>query len=214
MSEKTIGFILILGFVMLVAGAAIAPSAAYEGSIEDRLAVINSNEGQWLLSKVFDGLAVVFASVGLVMLAIVNNRSHGGWLNTLGGVCLGIAGIVGLVWIYILVTDPGPLYDRETPAPIVVLFITMVALGLLAFGLHFLRADYPRWVGLVTAVVGGGILVAQVLIQILNTGPEVAFGLGSLMYLVFLAIGIMLVRRPGKPKKHELEPQSSSRNSK
>ena len=195
-SARSIGLILIGGFVMLVVGALVAPAGAYEGSISDRLAVINTNEGQWQLSKVFDALAVAFASVGMVLLALLNNRSQGAWLNSLGGVCFGAAGIVGLVFVYLLVTDPGPLYDRDAPAPLVVLFIALMAVGVLAFGIHFFRSDYPRWVAVLNVVVGAGVLTGLVAVLVSGAGPETAFGLAAAIYLGILGGGIVLLRHP------------------
>lgn len=194
-SEQVIGIILITGFLMLIVGAFVAPSGAYTGPIEDRLVIIDDNQTQWILSKVFDGLAVVGASTGLVMLAVRRRRLGMGWLNTVAGVFGGGAGVIGLTYIYILVTDPGPLYDRDTPAPIVTLFVAVVAIALIGFGTDFVRSAYSKWVGLTSLTVGTLVLVAQAAIQTLQQGPEAAFGLASLIYLAILAIGVMMLRR-------------------
>jgi hypothetical protein len=203
LSERTIGIVLVSGFVMLIVGAFVAPSGAYEGSIEDRLTIIEANEGQWFLSKIFDGLAVVFASSGLVMLSRNNSRNEDRPLSLIAGIAAGFGGIIGLLWIFALVTDPGPLYYRDTPALMAVLFITSMAISLVALGIQFLRSDYPRWASLLTTLVAAAVLVAIVLILILEGGPESAFGLASLMYLAILPVGIMLVRRsPSNESEH------------
>lgn len=191
--ERMSGILLIVGFVMLVAGGLAAPSGAYQGSIEERLSIIDANQTQWLLSKVFDALAVVLVSVGFVMLASRGWRS--GWPMRVVGVCFGLAGLLGVVYVYLLATDPRPLYDRDAPAPIAATLIGLLAAGLMAWGVHLLRSGFPRWVGVLSTVLGTGVLAALALILIVRPGPELAFAVASVVYLGILIIGLVLVRR-------------------
>ena len=192
-SERLAGFFLIVGFVMLVAGGLAAPSGAYQGSIDERLAVIDANHAQWIVSKIFDGAAVAFMGAGGLLLVFGPNRRD--WLGTAGGASLGMAGVVGLFYVYRLATDPGPLYDRDTPVPMVIVLVGLTAVGLLTLSFHFLRAGYPRWAGLTGAVVGVLALVGLAVILILQPGPEPMFLVELLAFLGILCIGIMLVRQ-------------------
>jgi hypothetical protein len=191
--ERLAGFFMIAGFVMLVIGGLAAPSGAYQGSIEERLAVIDANHAQWILSKILDGAAVAFMAAGGLLLVFGLSRRN--WLGIVGGVSLGVAGIVGLFYVYRLATDPGPLYDRDTPVPMVIVLVGLTAVGLLAVSLHFLRAGYPRWAGSTGAVVGVAALVGLAVILILRPGPEPMFLVELLAFLGILCIGIMLVRQ-------------------
>lgn len=202
--ERLAGFFLIVGFVMLVVGGLAAPSGAYQGSIEERLAVVDANHAQWILSKILDGAAVTFMGAGGLLLVFGLSRRD--WLGIIGGASLGLAGIVGLFYVYRLATDPGPLYDRDTPVPMVIVLVGLTAVGLLAVSLHFLRAGYPRWAGLTGAVVGVGALVGLAVILILQPGPEPMFLVELLASLGILCIGIMLVRqRAQRPVPTALE---------
>ncbi len=191
--ERMSGTLMIAGFVMLIVGGASAPPGAYQGSIGERLSIIDANQTQWLLSKVFDGLAVVLVSAGFVTLA--SRGSRGSWPIRLVGACFGVAGLLGVVYVYMLATDPGPLYDREAPAPIASMLIGLMAVGLLASGFHLRRSGFPRWVGLLSVVFGTGVLAALALILIVRPGPEPVFALASVVYLGILVIGLVLVRR-------------------
>lgn len=68
-SEQTVGVIPITRFSMLIVGTLISASGAYSGPIEDRLIVIDTIQGQSSPLKVFDGLAVVSISTGMLTLA-------------------------------------------------------------------------------------------------------------------------------------------------
>jgi hypothetical protein len=192
-TERLAGFFLIVGFVMLVAGGLVAPSGAYQGSIEERLAVIDANYTQWILSKILDGAAVAFMGAGGLLMAFGLGRRN--WLGIVGGASLGLAGVVGLFYVYRLAIDPAPLYDREVPVPMVIVLVALTAIGLLALGLDFLRVGYPRWAGLMGAVAGVGTLIGLALILILRPGSEPTFAAELFAFLGLLGIGIMMVRQ-------------------
>lgn len=194
--ERLTGFFLIVGFVMLVVGGFAAPSGAYQGSIEERLAVIDTNHAQWIVSKIFDGAAVAFMGAGGLLLVFGLSRRT--WLGISGGASLGMAGIVGLFYVYRLATDPGPLYDRDAPVPMVIVLIGLTAVGILAVSFHFLRAGYPRWAGLTGAVVGVAALGALAVILILQPGPEPMFLVELVAFIGIFGIGIMLARQRGQ----------------
>ena len=194
-SPRTVGIILIVGFVVMVVGAFVAPQGAYQGEVSDRLALIEDQESRWVLSKVFDGLSVLLLTGGMVLLGVMNTSNDAeGWLNTSAAVCFAIAGIVGVIWVYLLVSDPGPLYDRDTPAPLVVGFVALLAIGLFAYGAHFLQASgYPTWVAWVNIIVGVLVLIAVIGVAVGGGPPEVAFPLAAIIYAAVLTTGISLL---------------------
>ena len=195
-AERFAGLLMLAGFVMLLVGVAVAPAGAYVGDIDERLAIIDAHSGQWLLSKVFDALALALPAAGFVTLSISAGRERtASLLSMLGGTCLALAGVVGLAYVVTLTTDAASIYDRTSPAPIVLGFISLIALGLVAFGVHFVRSGYPPWAGTLAAVVGGGVLAAEVLVLALGIGPEGAFGLAGAEYLGVVALAVVLIRR-------------------
>jgi len=201
-SERLAGALMILAFVLVVAGSIAAPSSAYQGPIDQRLAVIDASHGQWVLSKIFDGVAIALLGASGLILAF--GRSRGDWLRVAGGASLGVAGIVGLFYVYRLAADPGPLYDRDTPVPIVILLVSLTAIGLLALGLHLLRAGYPRWAGMTAAVLGTAALIGLALTLVLRRGPEPAFFVELVAFVGVLCMGITLVRQQGQPAVESL----------
>jgi hypothetical protein len=192
--EKSAGILLLGGFAMLLVGVVAAPAGAYLGPIDERLAIIDANTGQWLLSKVFDALAIVLPAVGFVTLSIAGGRRARTPSSAIGGSCLALAAAVGLVYISALLTDPASIYDRSSPAPIVLAFISLIALGVIAFGAHFLGGGYPRWAGLVSTLVGASVLVGEAGILMLGIGPEGAFALAAALYVAVVALGVVLIR--------------------
>lgn len=187
--------VLILGFAGMVIGALVAPQEAYQGEIADRLRVIDSQDGRWIISKILDGLAVLLLTGGMVLLGVVNSNSElGGPLNTVASVSFGISGLVGLFWVYLLVVNPGPLYDRQAPAPLVVAFIGLLAIGLLAHGVHSLGVTgYPNWLGWLNATVGVLILIVILVVAAGAGPPEIAFPLAAVIYAAALTTGITLL---------------------
>ena len=200
LSMRTIGWVLIVGFVMLVVGGVAAPSGAYQGEISARRQVIETNRSQWLVSKVFDGLAVLLPAVGFVLLALVQSRQGGSNLNTVAGIAGGLGGVVGVLYVLRLATDPLPLYDRASPVPIALLLYGLFAMALILFGVTFLRSTTPNWLALLMMVVPGLVLIFVILISganpVVQVGPEAGFGIGVLLYLVVLVLGIVLTRLP------------------
>lgn len=91
-------------------------------------------------------MAPALLAVGGSKLAVGVQPSS--WLGITGGIVLDLAEVIGLVYVCRLATDPGPLYDRDVPVPMVIALVTLTASGLLAVGLHLLLAGYPRWAGL------------------------------------------------------------------
>lgn len=102
------------------------------------------------------------------------------------------------IYVYRVATEPEPLYDRGTPVPIVTLLVTLTAIGVLALGIHLLRAGYPRWAGIAAAVMGTAALIGMALILILRPGPEPTFFVELLGFVGVLCIGIMLMRWRGR----------------
>lgn len=200
-SIRMSGWILILGFVMLVVGAVAAPRGAYDGDLEGRMRVIETRSGQWLVSKVFDGLAVVLPAIGFVLLALHQSRTGtGSTLYPVAGAVLALAGVVGIIYVVQLAFNPLPLYDRTSPVPIALALYGLMAVGLLLFGVTFLQSDTPTWLGYLTVIVPGLVILLVVLTlgsrPILAVGPEAGFGIGVVLYLITLIVGIMLVRQP------------------
>lgn len=194
------GWILILGFAALVVGALAAPAGAYDGSLESRQRVIEAQSSQWRLSKVFDGLAVVLPAVAFIMLAFQLRHQSGSVLSTIGGLAFLMGGVVGLVYVIQLATDPIPLYDRETLAPLSVALYSFFSLGLVMFGVAFIRAGLPAWVGWLAVVIPAAVLLTLLISvtggALLRLPPEIGFLLGVLIYLVTLFVAVGLVRRP------------------
>lgn len=200
-SARTSGWIMILGFVMLVLGAVAAPRGAYEGDVQDRMQVIDSQIGRWIVSKVFDALAVLLPAVGFVILAFHQGRTgSGSTLHPIAGAVFVLAASVGIIYVAQLAFNPLPLYDRTSPAPIALALFGLMAAGLLLFGVTFLQSDMPTWLRYLSVIGPGLVLLLVVLIRgsrpILSVGPEAGFGIGVVLYLIMLTVGITLVRQP------------------
>lgn len=194
------GWILMLGFIALIAGAAMAPRGAYDGPLESRREAIESQPGRWQLSKVFDGLAVLLPTVAFIVLAFQMRQRPGSLLSTIGGLAFLMGGIVGLIYVVQLATDPIPLYDRETLAPLSVALNSFFSFGLVMFGVAFIRAGLPAWVGGLSIALPGAVLITLLLTvvggSLLRLPPEIGFLFGVVIYLVTFFVAVGLIRRP------------------
>lgn len=188
-SERLAGWLFIISMLTLLVSSVAAPSGVYQGSIPERLAIIDANQSRWILTKVLDSTTLMLVAVGGLALTI-NRRS---WLRRVGGTLLMVAGAAGVVWFLLLAVSPQPLYDSRLPG--VTILVVLMAVGLLGLSADFLRRGYPRWAGLMGVVLGVGILVGQSLIQILRLGAELAVAFEFLVLAGILSIGIMLVRQ-------------------
>lgn len=142
-SERIGGWFFISSMVFLLGSTIAAPSGAYQGSISERLAIIEANPGRWILANVLAAFALGAVAAG--GLTVIANRSSRSQLRTIGGVFLGIAGVAGVVWLLLLAVIPRQLYERELPA--VDILILLTGAGLLALSVEFLCRGYPRWAG-------------------------------------------------------------------
>lgn len=197
LTTRTAGWLMIGGFAMYIIGAFAAPAGAYQGPLEQRMSIIEGQSTQWILSKVFDALSLLLLA-GYVLSAVVQGRKGGSLVNTLAGLSSGSAGLAGGVFVYRLAMRPMDFYDRLSPAPLVLVFVSLIAAGVLLFGLTFLNRDVPNWLGGLMIAFGGLVLITLTLVQgespVFPAGPEAAFGLISLLYLVSTVVGIRLAR--------------------
>jgi hypothetical protein len=190
-SESIAGWCFVASMVALVTSIVVAPSGVYQGSVSERLEIIDANQGQWVLTKVVD--ATTLALVGVGGLALTINRRSVSRLRGIGGTLLMVAGIAGVVWFFLLAVSPGRLFEGQVP--VVTILVMLIAAGLVGLGADFLRSGYPRWAGLTGVLLGGGVLVGGILVQILRLGSALAVAFEVLVLLGVLVIGIMLVRR-------------------
>ena len=185
-TERVAAIILLVGSVLFIIAAFMPVSRVYaEPSQAAKLEIITTNRTAWSASQVLFGLGASIAAIGLGFVAHHLRGAPGAvWAYIgLAAVILGAVLWDGLV--YLRAVDPeGFVEGRLISWPLPV-YTLLTQVGLIAFGVSYLRAGYPAWLGGVT--VGGAIIFFIIYLVFRDLPPFVYY------ILTFIA-GIVLVR--------------------
>jgi MFS family permease len=197
--QKLAGIILIFGAVLYTLAMLVAPRLYQEEDLHKRMEIIEAQTGRWNLSQLLFGLGMLLPGLGFLVLATGLPPGQLAWMQYLGGAAFLAGGILGALLIYRQTMDPLRFWEEGHPEStgdrnqilIVVgngyLFLTMI--GFLLFGIVFLLASSPAWLGILNIAVA----LLGALVYLLRRGRG-AFFLTILFYLVALIDGIMALR--------------------
>ena len=185
-TERVAAIILLVGSVLFIIAAFMPVSRVYAGpSQATRLEIITSNRTAWSASQVLFGLGASIAAIGLGFVAHHLRGAPGAvWAYIgLAAVILGAVLWDGLV--YLRAVDPEGFVEGRLVGWLFPAYTLLTQVGLIAFGVSYLRAGYPAWLGGVT--VGGAIIFFIIYLVFRDIPPFVYY------ILTFIA-GIVLVR--------------------
>ena len=185
-TERVAAIILLVGSVLFIIAAFMPVSRVYaEPSQAAKLEIITSNRTAWSASQVLFGLGASIAAIGLGFVAHHLRGAPGAvWAYIgLAAVILGAVLWDGLV--YLRAVDPEGFVEGRLVGWLFPAYTLLTQVGLLAFGVSYLRAGYPAWLGGVT--VGGAIIFFIIYLVFRDIPPFVYY------ILTFIA-GIVLMR--------------------
>ena len=173
-TERVAAINLILGSVLFIIAAFMPVSRVFvEPSPTAKLEIIAGIPTAWSASQVLFGLGASIAAIGLIFVAYHLRGTPGAvWAYIgLGAVILGA--VFWDVHVYLRAIDPegfveGRLIGWPFPA-----YALLTQLGLLAFGVAYLRAGYPAWLGGIT--LGGAVLFFIVYLVFKDIPPFVYY---------------------------------------
>ena len=185
-TERIAAIILLVGSILFIIAAFMPVSRVYaEPSQAAKLEIITSNRTAWSASQVLFGLGASIAAIGLGFVAHHLRGAPGAvWAYIgLAAVILGAVLWDGLV--YLRAVDPEGFVEGRLVGWLFPAYTLLTQVGLIAFGVSYLRAGYPAWLGGVT--VGGAIIFFIIYLVFRDIPPFVYY------VLTFIA-GIVLVR--------------------
>jgi len=186
--ERLSAILLIAAFLAIMLSTVVnAPGLYQTQNIEERLQIIENYRSRWLVDRALNFLFALLTIVGFFQLTSVLRPKVGTWIPTLGAVAITAGIISALYFVYLQTMDPRGGYSGAYPVPENLAYWLLLA-GTCLFGLAFLRADLPAWLGYVTA---GLSLAYGVLYFFTGFGAVTPFLVGFLEVL----IGIVMLRR-------------------
>jgi len=186
------GLLLILGFVLIVTASIIGPPRLYQESDgQIRLEIIEKHSGRWSASNVLFILSPLITAVGLLLLSYYVRDDVSPLLNWLAFLTYVLGAAAWIFFVYQRQVDPAQLFEDYTFSPQTVAMISLTLLGLLLYGIVFIQAGFPGWLGYGT--VGLTLLIG--ILAIIFPGQLFANIPPQVFYLITLAAGIVMLRQ-------------------
>jgi hypothetical protein len=191
MSQQQLpAILLILGFVLILAASTVGPPKLYqEPDIEKQLENIGNHTTSWTVSNLFYALAGFVTAGGLIIFSLQLRGSGSFWLAGAGSAAYILGAVAYTIFLYRRTVDPAALFTNYTFSPLTVVLLGSMVIGLLLYGVAFLQAGYPGWlgVGMIAGMVliGGAALVFPA--QFFKSFPP------QVLYLFTLIAGIVLL---------------------
>ena len=185
-TERVAAILLLVGSVLFLIAAFMPVSWVFaEPSPAAKLEIIDSNRTAWATSQVLFGLGATIAAIGLGFVAYHLRGTPGAvWA------CIGLVAVIlgAVFWdghVYLRAIDPEGFVEGRLIGWLFPAYALLTQAGLMAFGVAYLRAGYPAWLGGVT--VGGAVIFFIVYFVFKDIPPMVYY------FLTFMA-GVRLMR--------------------
>jgi len=189
-AQQISAVLFISGFAVLVIASLIGPRGIYQTpDLQRRLQIIDDNKIRWNIAQPLLGLGLSLTAVGFVVLAIWLSTLTNAWIPGLGAVAIVVGTISGLIFLYRQTIDPIGSYQGIYSGT-EMLYYRLSLVGLLLFGVAFLQADLPAWLGYLT--VGSTLLFG---IVFLVSRERNGFLTPGLVVILSLVIAVFLLRQ-------------------
>ena len=185
-TERIEAIILLVGSVLFMIAAFMPVSHAFaEPSPAAKLEIIDSNRAAWTASQVFFGLGASIAAIGLGFVARHLRGTPGAVLAYIGLAAVILGAVFWDGHVYLRAVDPEGFVEGRLIGWLFPAYALLTQLGLLAFGIAYLRAGYPAWLGGITV---GGAVVFFIVLFVLKDIPPFFY------YILTCIVGIRLMR--------------------
>jgi hypothetical protein len=186
--QRFAAILLIASFVTTMLTTLVnAPGLYSTADIDARLRIIETHRTRWLISQALVILYNPLAIAGFGLLASTLRMEGKTWIPVFGAVAIVAGAIAAMYFVYLQTTDPRGGYSGAYPTAENLVYYLWLA-GMLFFGIAFLQAGLPAWLGYLTA--GTAIIYG---VTFLRTGA--GFMTPFLLAFLSLVIAIVLLRR-------------------
>lgn len=173
-TERLAAIILIVGSVLFMIAAFMPVSRVFvEPSPAAKLEIITTNRTAWSASQVLFGLGASIAAIGLIFVAYHLRGTPGAVWAYIGLVAVILGAVFWDGHVYLRAVDPEGFVEGRLIGWLFPAYALLTQLGLLAFGVAYLRAGYPAWLGGIT--VGGAVIFFIVYLVFKDIPPFVYY---------------------------------------
>jgi hypothetical protein len=147
------GYIIIAGFVLVVAASLAAPRAVYSAEDKEaRLEIIAQNRSRWTTSNALWAVTSLVTAVGMLLLSISLAESQSPGLLYAGAAAIVIGAVSWDIYLYQVNADPAEYLYSDPPAPLSIVFVWATVAALALYAVAFLQGSFPDWLGYVLLV--------------------------------------------------------------
>jgi hypothetical protein len=185
-TERVAAIILLVGSVLFIIAAFLPVSQVFaEPSPAAKLEIIDSNRTAWTTSQVLFGLGGSIAVIGLGFVAYHLRDTPGAVWAYIGLVAVILGAAFWEGHVYLRAIDPEEFVEGRLIGWLFPAYALLTQFGLLAFGVAYLRAGYPAWLGGVT--VAGAVIFFIVFFVFKDIPP-------FFYYILTFIAGVRLIR--------------------
>jgi hypothetical protein len=190
-TQQLSAFLLIAGFAAMVLSFLLGPPGMAQTfrppDPHRRIQIIEEYKTRWNISQLLIGLSILVTAIGFAVLAMRLSTLVNAWVPGLGAAAILVGTIPVTLFIYRQTTDPLGSYEGAYTG-MVTLYSWLAMAGLLLFGVTFLQAGLPAWLGYLT---GGAAIVYTIFFLVTGNGWLAPF----LVALLGLVTAIVLLRQ-------------------
>lgn len=187
-SQRLSAYLLIAGVAFMLVSFALGLRGIYQThDLDERVEIIKASKPRWVISQALIAISALLTAGGFFVLNIWLYGRSDPWPYTLGAGAMIIGTISGVIFVYRQTADPLSSYQGAYRAFEFVYYWLAVG-GLLLFGIAFLQAGLPTWLGYLT--VGASAIYAVFL-----AATDVGFATPGLVFVLSLVIGVVLLRQ-------------------
>ena len=191
-TQRLSAILLIAGFAVLMVASLLGPRGIYQTSDpSERVQIVEENMTSWKITQSLTGLGLLLTAAGFFVLNTRLYTMGNAWVPTLGAAAMVVGAISAALFLYRQTTDPLSAFEGAYSGMQTLAYWLWLA-GLLLFGVSFLQAGLPAWLGYLTA---GAALVYGIVFLVSGAGFLTPF----FVALLSLVIAIILLRQKPLP---------------
>ncbi len=186
------GILLISGFALVMVASFAGPPRLFQAAdSQAQLQLIEAYPTRWLLSNMFFALAGLTTAAGLILFTVFNQARSPAPLNWLAALAYALGTIFWIIFLANRIQDPAQLFENYSFSPFTIALFGLLISGLLLYGIVFLQAGYPGWLGYGTV----GLVALMGLLAVVMPATFFKYFPPQFLYFFTLAAGIVLIRQ-------------------
>lgn len=142
------GILSIVGFILVILASIASPPRMFqEPDSQVRIEIIEKYPARWLASNVLFGLAGMATVAGLILFSITVQGQVSSTLNWLAALFYSLGTVLWILFLYNRTVNPARLFEDYSFSPGTIALIGLLLGSLLLYGIVYIQAGYPGWLG-------------------------------------------------------------------